>query len=82
MKSKARKWIIIYWGNQEQSWLDTEKMHCLHLRLLGLDTIARGRQYAASEFSAIGSAFTMGTISISLALCDQLVLGLNDLKLQ
>lgn len=81
MKSKRRKWIIIYCGKREQSWLGTEEMHCLHLRLLGLDTIAREKQYAASEFSAIGPAFTLCTISISLALCDQLVLDLSDLKL-
>ena len=52
-------------------------MHCFNLRLLGLDTISRERQYAAPEFSAIGSGFTIHTISSSPALSDQLVLDLK-----
>jgi len=35
------------------------------------------RQYTAPEFSAIGSAFTIYTISISLSLCHQLVVNLK-----
>lgn len=52
-------------------------MHCFNLRLLELDTCATERQYAAPEFSAVSSSFTIYTISISPALCDQLVLDLK-----
>lgn len=52
-------------------------MHCFNLRLLGLGTMARERQCAAHEFRAVGSAFTICTISISPALPDQLVLDLK-----
>lgn len=54
-----------------------EEMHCFNLRLLGLDTCATERQYAAPEFSAVSSSFTIYTISIRPALCDQLVLDLK-----